>query len=167
MSSQCVVSLVEAKNHVAAIATRTKPFCMFLVSAEKGNCCGTIVITELEAELLNVSKRLESLTFMKKCIVFHPLAPQNGILRRFINSLGYLASEWDEGDNAGEMSPGSSTENYPAFAHIGLRENPGKNLNQVTCLDRESNPGHLVSRPDALTVTPQVWTFKLLSVSFR
>ncbi|KAJ4441791.1 hypothetical protein ANN_11649 [Periplaneta americana] len=31
------------------------------------------------------------------------------------------------------MSPGSNTENYPAFAHIGLRENPGKNLNQVTC----------------------------------
>ncbi|KAJ4432154.1 hypothetical protein ANN_20770 [Periplaneta americana] len=28
------------------------------------------------------------------------------------------------------MSPGSSTESYPAFAHIGLRENPGKNLNQ-------------------------------------
>ncbi|KAJ4432454.1 hypothetical protein ANN_21073 [Periplaneta americana] len=53
------------------------------------------------------------------------------------------------------MSPGSSTESYPAFAHIGLRENPGKNLNQVTCPDRESNPGHLVSRPDALTVTPQ------------
>ncbi|KAJ4448960.1 hypothetical protein ANN_00352 [Periplaneta americana] len=34
------------------------------------------------------------------------------------------------GDNAGEMSPGSSTESYPAFARIGLRENPGKNLNQ-------------------------------------
>ncbi|KAJ4438108.1 hypothetical protein ANN_14047 [Periplaneta americana] len=49
------------------------------------------------------------------------------------------------------MSPGSSTESYPAFAHIGLRKNPGKNLNQVTCPDRESNPGHLVSRPDALT----------------
>ncbi|KAJ4427005.1 hypothetical protein ANN_26804 [Periplaneta americana] len=59
------------------------------------------------------------------------------------------------GDNAGEMSPGSSTESYPAFARIGLRENPGKNLNQVTCPDRDSNPGHLVSRPDALTVTPQ------------
>ncbi|KAJ4429484.1 hypothetical protein ANN_21653 [Periplaneta americana] len=29
------------------------------------------------------------------------------------------------------MSPGSSTESYPAFACIGLRENPGKNLNQV------------------------------------
>ncbi|KAJ4450909.1 hypothetical protein ANN_02343 [Periplaneta americana] len=28
------------------------------------------------------------------------------------------------------MSPGSSTESYPAFARIGLRENPGKNLNQ-------------------------------------
>ncbi|KAJ4449844.1 hypothetical protein ANN_01250 [Periplaneta americana] len=53
------------------------------------------------------------------------------------------------------MSPGSNTESYPAFAHIGLRENPGKNLNQVTCPNRESNPGHLVSRLDARTVTPQ------------
>ncbi|KAJ4443822.1 hypothetical protein ANN_05608 [Periplaneta americana] len=61
-------------------------------------------------------------------------------------------------DNAGEMSPGSSSESYPTFAHIGLRENPGKNLNQVTCPDRETNPGHLVSRPDAQAVTPQVWT---------
>ncbi|KAJ4433499.1 hypothetical protein ANN_15803 [Periplaneta americana] len=52
------------------------------------------------------------------------------ILRRFINIFGYLASEWDEGDNVGEMSPGSSTESYSAFAHIELRENPGKNLNQ-------------------------------------
>ncbi|KAJ4451450.1 hypothetical protein ANN_02912 [Periplaneta americana] len=56
------------------------------------------------------------------------------------------------------MSPGSTTESYPAFARIGLRENPGKNLNQVTCPHRDSNPGHLVSQPDALTVTPQVWT---------
>ncbi|KAJ4434525.1 hypothetical protein ANN_23087 [Periplaneta americana] len=53
------------------------------------------------------------------------------------------------------MSPGSSTESYPAFARIGLRENPGNNLNQVTFPDRDSNPGHLVSQPDALTVTPQ------------
>ncbi|KAJ4446800.1 hypothetical protein ANN_13498 [Periplaneta americana] len=30
------------------------------------------------------------------------------------------------------MSPGSSTERYPAFARIGLREDPGKNLNQIT-----------------------------------
>ncbi|KAJ4443857.1 hypothetical protein ANN_05644 [Periplaneta americana] len=28
------------------------------------------------------------------------------------------------------MSPRSNTESYPAFARIGLRENPGKNLNQ-------------------------------------
>ncbi|KAJ4450903.1 hypothetical protein ANN_02337 [Periplaneta americana] len=49
------------------------------------------------------------------------------------------------------MSPGSSIESYQAFAHIGLMENPGKNLNQITCPDRESNPDHLVSRPDALT----------------
>ncbi|KAJ4446508.1 hypothetical protein ANN_13204 [Periplaneta americana] len=34
---------------------------------------------------------------------------------------------------------------------------PRKNINQVTCPDEESNPGHLVSRPDALTVSPQVW----------
>ncbi|KAJ4440817.1 hypothetical protein ANN_10663 [Periplaneta americana] len=60
------------------------------------------------------------------------------------------------GDNAGEMCLGSNTESYLAFARIGLRENPGKNLNQVTCPDRDSNPGHLVSQPDALTVTPQV-----------
>ncbi|KAJ4446951.1 hypothetical protein ANN_13653 [Periplaneta americana] len=59
-------------------------------------------------------------------------------------------------DNAGEMSSGSNTESYPAFARIGLRENPGKNLNQVTCPDRDSNPVHLVSQPDALTVTPQL-----------
>ncbi|KAJ4450684.1 hypothetical protein ANN_02113 [Periplaneta americana] len=53
------------------------------------------------------------------------------------------------------MSPGSSTESYPAFARIGLSENPGKNLNQVTCLDQDSNPGNLISQPDALTVTPK------------
>ncbi|KAJ4442824.1 hypothetical protein ANN_04417 [Periplaneta americana] len=53
------------------------------------------------------------------------------------------------------MRPGSSTESYPAFAHIGLRENLGKNLNQVTCSDWDSNQDHLVSRSDALTVTPQ------------
>ncbi|KAJ4436030.1 hypothetical protein ANN_18657 [Periplaneta americana] len=29
------------------------------------------------------------------------------------------------------MSPGSTTDSYPAFAHNGLRENPGKNLNQL------------------------------------
>ncbi|KAJ4442106.1 hypothetical protein ANN_11972 [Periplaneta americana] len=55
------------------------------------------------------------------------------------------------------------TESYPAFARIGLRENP-ENLNQVTCPDRDSNPGHLVSQPDALTVTPQImekkWEYK-------
>ncbi|KAJ4443734.1 hypothetical protein ANN_05512 [Periplaneta americana] len=49
----------------------------------------------------------------------------------------------------------SVTESYPAFARIGLRENPEKNLNQITCPDRDSNPDHLVSRPDALTITPQ------------
>ncbi|KAJ4433915.1 hypothetical protein ANN_16229 [Periplaneta americana] len=63
--------------------------------------------------------------------------------------------ERSSNQSGGEMSPGSSTESYPAFVRIGLRENPGKNLNQVTCPDRDWNPGHLVSQPDALTVTPQ------------
>ncbi|KAJ4446950.1 hypothetical protein ANN_13652 [Periplaneta americana] len=53
------------------------------------------------------------------------------------------------------MSPESSTESCPAFAHIGLRENPGKKPNQVIFPERESNPGHLLSRPDALAVTPR------------
>ncbi|KAJ4442058.1 hypothetical protein ANN_11924 [Periplaneta americana] len=53
------------------------------------------------------------------------------ILRRFINILGYLTSEIDENDKSGEMSPGPSTDSYPAFAHIGLRENPGKHLSQA------------------------------------
>ncbi|KAJ4450471.1 hypothetical protein ANN_01896 [Periplaneta americana] len=74
--------------------------------------------------------------------------------RAIVKEDEYEEVRWD-GDNAGEMSPGSSTESYPAFARIGLTENPRKNLNQVTCPDRDSNPGHLVSRPDALTVTPQ------------
>ncbi|KAJ4438889.1 hypothetical protein ANN_14843 [Periplaneta americana] len=37
------------------------------------------------------------------------------------------------------MSPGSSTESYPAFALIGLRENPGKNLNQDFTLFKHEN----------------------------
>ncbi|KAJ4426371.1 hypothetical protein ANN_27185 [Periplaneta americana] len=65
------------------------------------------------------------------------------------------------------MSPGSSTESYPAFARIGLRENPGKNLNQVTCPDRDSNPGHLVSQPDSLTVTPQLTIVILIPYSLE
>ncbi|KAJ4437675.1 hypothetical protein ANN_17820 [Periplaneta americana] len=65
----------------------------------------------------------------------------------------------------------NATESYPAFALIGLSENPGKNFNQVNCPDRDSNPGHLVLRPDALTVTPQLWigaatSFPLLDESY-
>ncbi|KAJ4452247.1 hypothetical protein ANN_03765 [Periplaneta americana] len=52
------------------------------------------------------------------------------------------------------MSPGSRTEIYPAYAQLGLREPPGKNLNQVTYPNRDSNPGHLVSRAAMLTKPP-------------
>ncbi|KAJ4447765.1 hypothetical protein ANN_09773 [Periplaneta americana] len=55
-------------------------------------------------------------------------------------------SKCNEGDNASEMSPGSSGESYPAFTIIGLRENPEKNLNQVTCPNHDLNPEPLVSR---------------------
>ncbi|KAJ4448969.1 hypothetical protein ANN_00361 [Periplaneta americana] len=65
------------------------------------------------------------------------------------------------------MSPGSNTVSYPVFAHIGLRENPGKNLNQVTCPDRESNLGHLISRLDVLTVTPQKKQRQILTEKIR
>ncbi|KAJ4438238.1 hypothetical protein ANN_14177 [Periplaneta americana] len=67
------------------------------------------------------------------------------ILRRFISISGYLPSECYEGDNAGEMSPGSSTESYPAFVHIELRENPGKNLNQVILRRFINSLGYLAS----------------------
>ncbi|KAJ4450229.1 hypothetical protein ANN_01648 [Periplaneta americana] len=33
------------------------------------------------------------------------------------------------------MSPGSSAESYPAFAHIGLRENPGKTSTSKKIID--------------------------------
>ncbi|KAJ4427580.1 hypothetical protein ANN_25228 [Periplaneta americana] len=56
------------------------------------------------------------------------------------------------------MSPGSSTESYPAFARIGLRGKPREKPQPDNLPDRDSNPGHLVSQPDALTVTPQ-WKF--------
>ncbi|KAJ4430999.1 hypothetical protein ANN_19592 [Periplaneta americana] len=49
------------------------------------------------------------------------------------------------------MSPGSSTESYPAFARIVWKKPQPGNLPRPG-----SNPGHLVSQPDALTVTPQL-----------
>ncbi|KAJ4444479.1 hypothetical protein ANN_06271 [Periplaneta americana] len=65
------------------------------------------------------------------------------------------------------MSSESSTESYPVFAHIGLRENPGKNFNQVTCPDRESNPGHPVSQPDALTRRAIIYGQIIQYVTYR
>ncbi|KAJ4433217.1 hypothetical protein ANN_15475 [Periplaneta americana] len=56
------------------------------------------------------------------------------------------------------MSPGESGVQHrklPSICSYWVEGKPRKNLNQVTCPDRESNPGHLVSQPDALTVTPQ------------
>ncbi|KAJ4431950.1 hypothetical protein ANN_20559 [Periplaneta americana] len=44
---------------------------------------------------------------------------------------------------------------------------PRKKPQPGTCSDRESNPGHLVSRPDALTVTPQFQHHSFFTHSFR
>ncbi|KAJ4442967.1 hypothetical protein ANN_04614 [Periplaneta americana] len=41
------------------------------------------------------------------------------------------------------MISGSSTESYPEFAHIGLRENPGKNLNQPSVV-KTGQPRHKI-----------------------
>ncbi|KAJ4436836.1 hypothetical protein ANN_16968 [Periplaneta americana] len=71
-----------------------------------------------------------------------PMPERNsGLGRKRLSRLSYAGGRH-------EMSPGSSTESYPTFAHIGLRENPGKTLNQVTCPDRELNLGQLVSRSE-------------------
>ncbi|KAJ4430211.1 hypothetical protein ANN_22422 [Periplaneta americana] len=45
--------------------------------------------------------------------------------------LRLFSVEYDEGDNAGEMSTGSSTESDPAFARIRLRENPEKTSTSI------------------------------------
>ncbi|KAJ4434941.1 hypothetical protein ANN_23513 [Periplaneta americana] len=49
------------------------------------------------------------------------------------------------------MSPGSSTESYPAFARIGLRENPGKNLNQSIDKRNEKKGGILCDEKVAMS----------------
>ncbi|KAJ4431304.1 hypothetical protein ANN_19901 [Periplaneta americana] len=63
-----------------------------------------------------------------------------------------VSSEWDEGDNAGEMSRGSSTYSYPALVHIGLRENPRKSLNQrIPNVTGEQSEGITVFRIPPMT----------------
>ncbi|KAJ4428760.1 hypothetical protein ANN_25753 [Periplaneta americana] len=96
--------------------------------------CKNKTVIGLQLGIVGRDKRLAKGKLSSPHIYVHKGAnrieaqPKNhvAILRRFINSFGYLASECDEGDNAGEMSPGSNTVSYPVFAHIGLRENPGK-----------------------------------------
>ncbi|KAJ4448735.1 hypothetical protein ANN_00126, partial [Periplaneta americana] len=45
----------------------------------------------------------------------------------------------------------------PSISSYWVEGKPRKKLKQLTCPDRDSNPGHLFSWPDALTVTPQEW----------
>ncbi|KAJ4449070.1 hypothetical protein ANN_00465 [Periplaneta americana] len=91
--------------------------------------------------MVDCDKTVNGLTFTR-CERVGNYKMMNELTGYFATMLifGYLAS--DEGDNAGEMSPGSNTESYPAFAHIGLRENPGKTstrFNDVGGLNLEHN----------------------------
>ncbi|KAJ4445714.1 hypothetical protein ANN_12399 [Periplaneta americana] len=55
-----------------------------------------------------------------------------------------------------------SAESYPTFAVNGFKENPGNNLNQVTCPNQDLNLGPSRSRSGMLTVTPEWWTILVL-----
>ncbi|KAJ4434517.1 hypothetical protein ANN_23079 [Periplaneta americana] len=75
-----------------------------------------------------------------------------------------LTPECDEGENAGEMSPESNTESYPAFAHIGLRENPEKpQPGNLPRLEIEPGPpGFAAGRADRYS-TGRVCRWKFMS----
>ncbi|KAJ4439605.1 hypothetical protein ANN_07733 [Periplaneta americana] len=68
----------------------------------------------------------------------------------------YLASEWNEGDNADEMGSGFSTDSYPEFAHIVLRENLEKSsIRRLRCARHVARMGEyrnayrvLLGRPE-------------------
>ncbi|KAJ4426772.1 hypothetical protein ANN_26571 [Periplaneta americana] len=68
-------------------------------------------------------------------------------LYRSARSWSFRMSAWKEASKAFSLCTslmcgvqGGNAGSYPAFAHNGLRENPGKYLNQITGPDRESNP---------------------------
>ncbi|KAJ4441204.1 hypothetical protein ANN_11055 [Periplaneta americana] len=65
-----------------------------------------------------------------------------------------LAQSGNKIDEPGEFNLPTLAQRCITYVPEKLpRKTPEKNLNQVTCPDRESNPGHLVSRPDALADT--------------
>ncbi|KAJ4444129.1 hypothetical protein ANN_05918 [Periplaneta americana] len=69
-------------------------------------------------------------------------------------------------DNAVEMSPGSSTESYPAFARIELRENPGK-TSTSTDLDLSTALAYQKAAACFQTETPDASRSSLLSKNLK
>ncbi|KAJ4434982.1 hypothetical protein ANN_23554 [Periplaneta americana] len=67
------------------------------------------------------------------------------------------------GYQSGEDGQRQETRSYNISLYTSGDQNPScsdymrQTAYEVTCPDWESNPGHLVSRRTALTVTPQVW----------
>ncbi|KAJ4446475.1 hypothetical protein ANN_13171 [Periplaneta americana] len=104
-----------------------------IVHIRASNALATFGTVRIETELSDQTQQ---------SIILHneKITRNRDILKRLINAICLLAkmelSFRENGDNAGKMSPGSCTESYPAFAHIGLRKSSGKNLNQ--CLIRVS-----------------------------
>ncbi|KAJ4433162.1 hypothetical protein ANN_15419 [Periplaneta americana] len=75
-----------------------------------------------DVELAHTGKNLNQVTCFNQDLNPDPLVSQSDMLT-------VTSPRCTTSDNADEMSPGSSTERYLAFARIGLR-NSGKNLNQ-------------------------------------
>ncbi|KAJ4427962.1 hypothetical protein ANN_23975 [Periplaneta americana] len=92
-----------------------------------GNCCLPLIIP---VQLQKCKRGLGLTTSQRKLDGQGNTTLWKGLSKQTFFEIVKLA-----GDNAGEMSPGSSTESNPAFAHIELRENTGKNLNQELQLE--------------------------------
>ncbi|KAJ4449706.1 hypothetical protein ANN_01110 [Periplaneta americana] len=91
---------------------------------------GLTISGNVKCALMNIDKRRLSEANKRAENMEKEARVRNRIEKRKRESQEEQNQQEYAGDD-GELSPGSSTESYPAFAHIGLRENPGKNLNQV------------------------------------
>ncbi|KAJ4434936.1 hypothetical protein ANN_23508 [Periplaneta americana] len=156
----------EAKTRDVAATTLTGVLCVkstsqgFIRRNEKGNAVckkgvKSRVQNTIQLPLETLFPALEKAEFRNL-----PLPQQGdercGLRKAIYGRSVFVRDNYPQAVLEGEMSPGSSTNSYPAFSRIGLKENPGKNLNQITCPDRDLNPVHLVPLSDALTVTPQL-----------
>ncbi|KAJ4442798.1 hypothetical protein ANN_04391 [Periplaneta americana] len=92
----------------------------------------TAAIAQVNAKMLGqiwaeVEYRLDILRVTNGAhIDFFKLVSKLQWVDRIAKEMKIVVSIPDRGDNSGGTNPGSSTESYPAFAQIGLGENPRK-----------------------------------------